>query len=375
MKVLHIITDLDTGGAEMMLFKLMQGLDRDRFAPMVVSLTDIGAVGERILSLGVPVTSLGMARGCVKSGDLRRLVNLLREEQPEVVQTWMYHADLLGGLAARLAGVPVAWGIRQSNLDPAGTKRRTVGVARLCALLSRLVPARIVCGSEAAQRTHVALGYDERRCIVIPNGFDLDAFRPDPTARASVRSELGLAADSALIGLIARFDPQKDHGNFIRAAALLHQARPDAHFLLAGEGAASANDTLTSWIETAGLTNHCHLLGRRHDIPRLTAALDVATSSSFGEGFPNVVGEAMACGVPCVVTDVGDSAIIVGETSMVVPPRNAEALASAWLAVLSLTPEARQELGAAARSRVERHYGLAAVVRQYQTLYMDLARG
>lgn len=374
-KIVHVITGLGTGGAEMMLYKLLSSTHRDEFSHSVISLTDRGTLGSGIQALGVPVSVLGMHRGLPNPLDIWRLAKMLRRESPDLVQTWMYHGDLVGGLAARMAGnVPVLWGIRQSTFDSRRSRRRTQLVARLCARLSRWLPATIVCCSDMGRRSHEALGYDARKMVVIPNGFDLTAFAPDPQARSAVRQELGLDREALLVGLIARFDPQKDHENFIRAAGLLHRHRPDVHFVLCGDGIDRENTQLGGWIEAAGIGTHCHLLGRRRDMARLNAALDVATlSSSWGEGFPNVVGEAMACGVPCAVTDVGDSALIVGESGRVVPCRDPEALAAAWQELLDMPVEERRVLGAAARRRIEERYSLQAVVALYEQLYRETA--
>jgi glycosyltransferase involved in cell wall biosynthesis len=221
---------------------------------------------------------------------------------------------------------------------------------------------------------HTALGYATEKMIVIPNGFDLDAFKPDSAARASVRAELQIPAGAPVIGLVGRFDPQKDHRNFVSAAALLHRSRPDVHFLLCGDEITWENVELRGWIEEAGIRNQCRLVGRRHDMARLSATLDIAaSSSSFGEGFPNVIGEAMACGVPCVVTDMGDSALIVGQTGRIVPHQNSKALSIAFHELVELGREGRSQLGAAARRRIEKHFNLPDIVARYQNVFQELA--
>lgn len=375
MKVVHVITGLGVGGAEVMLARLLSGMNRDRFRSSVVSLTELGAIGEEIRHEGIPVHTLGMRPGLPDPGALARLIRLLQRERPDVVQTWLYHADLLGGVAARLAGnLPVAWGIHSSNLEPGIVKRSTILTARACARLSPWLPGAIVCCSEATRRAHAALGYSAEKLVVIPNGFDLDRFRPDPDARLAVRRELGLPDGAPVIGLLARFHPQKGHRVFVEAAALLHAHRPDAHFLLAGDGVTIENPELTGWIDAAGLHGRCHLLGRRGDVARLHASLDLATSSSVAvEAFSLVVGEAMACGVPCAVTDVGDSALLVGETGRVVPADDPVALAGALADLLGLDPAARAELGRWARQRIADHFSLPRIVRRYEDLYERLA--
>ncbi|WP_447987244.1 glycosyltransferase family 4 protein [Nitrospira sp. Nam74] len=373
-KIAFVITNLVMGGAEMMLYKMLSRLNRNRFSPQVVTLMEIGPMGKRIQSLGVPVHALGMARGIPNPVYMLRLARWLREDRPHLVQTWLYHADLLGGLAAKLAGgIPVVWNIRHSNLDR-HEKRRLFWTVRTCAGASHYLPQHIICCSQASRREHVAVGYAAEKMSVIPNGSDVESFKPDSRARHLVRQELRIPDAAPLIGFMARFHPQKDHRTFIDAAARLHRDRPDAHFLLCGEEITEANPVLMSWIEGTGAPQCFHLLGLRMDIPRLTASLDIATSTSaFGEGFPNVIIEAMACEVVCVVTDVGDSAAIVGEFGYVVPIRNAEALYQAWTRVIDATPEVRQQLGRAARRRVREHFNLPDIVTRYEGVFERFA--
>ena len=403
MKVTHVITGLNIGGAETMLYRLLQHSDKAEFEHRVISMTDIGATGEKIRALGVPVRALEMRRGVPNPLGVLRLARWLNQEPPDVLQTWMYQADLVGGLAARLAGgVPVAWGIHSAYLDPHSLKRSKIWTIRACVWASRWLPTRIVCCSEASLKVHAELGYPVNKMLTIPNGCDLVTFKPDREARSAVRRELGLHEGTPLIGLVARFDDRpaesggaqsevreavarprptnsdlaspKDHRTFIRAAALLHARVPDANFVLCGVGITWQNTQLTEWIDAAGIRARSHLLGRRLDIPRVTAALDVATSSSaYSEAWPLVLGEAMACGVPCAVTDVGDSALIVGDTGRVVPPRDPEALADAWHEILTLRSEARVQLSLAARRRMEEHFDLNSAVSRYEELYRELA--
>ena len=374
LKITHIITGLGTGGAEMMLYKLLSAMDPAEFSSQVISLRSEGPIAERIRALGVSVESLDMPAGIPQPSSILRLARLLREPQPDVVQTWMYHADLLGGLAARFVGrPPVVWNIRNSTLDPETSKRSTRWTVAACARFSRRWPTRIVSCSENARDVHVNLGYDAAKMTIIPNGFDLSLFHPDADARQSLRTELNLSPGTLLIGAVGRFNPQKDYTTLIAAAGWLHAARPEVHFLLCGEGLSDENEALTDRIESRGLQKRFHLLGRRSDIPRITAALDLATSSSSsGEGFSNVIGEAMSCGIPCVVTNLGDAAYLVGDTGKVVPPREPASLAAAWNALLSLPAEQRAALGAAARQRIEEHFSLPAVAGQYAALYREL---
>jgi glycosyltransferase involved in cell wall biosynthesis len=368
-----IITGLSTGGAETMLLKLLQNMDRGRFAPQVISLTTKGDIGPRIEALGIPVHALGMKPGMPSPVKFLRLIDLLRDSQPEIIHTWMYHADLVGALVARLVGIRrVAWGIRHSNLSPHHNKRSTLMVMKLCALTSGWLPCRILSCSERARMVHIDAGYRADKMVLIPNGFDMARFQPDPSARCAVRVELGLPPDTPLVGLIAREDPQKNHTGFVEAAALVHKRLPKVHFVLAGTGMDQYNLELNQLINQTGLQSQFHLLGRREDIPRLMAAIDVLASSSFGEAFPNVLGEAMASGVPCVVTDVGDSAEIVGDTGRVVASGDMTGLARHLVELLALSQDERTLLGVRARERVRERYEIGSVVRLYEDFYMRL---
>lgn len=372
-KILHIINSLEFGGAEMMLANLLARSDRERFDPVVVLLIADLTLADRIERLGVPIRVIGMKPGIPDPRGILSLTGLLRREKPRLIQTWMDHSNLIGGIAARLAGpTPLVWGIHHSNHVPGYTKRSTLWTVAACARLSRRVPTRIVCCSEHARANYEQRGFAAAKMMVIPNGFDTDAYRPDPAARAAVRREIGVEPDTLLIGLVARFDPLKDHLNFLRAGGLLKQRHPEAHFLLCGEGVDERNRVLMETVESLGLAGRCHLLGPRRDIPRIQASLDLAASSSFSEAFPLAVGEAMACGIPCVVTDVGDSALMVGETGRVVPARDHVALANALADLLDLTPTRRNALGAAARRRTRELFDLSAVTRRYEEIYERL---
>lgn len=373
-RLVHVITGLELGGAEVMLCELLRAIDPDRFRSAVVSLSAPGPLEPRIRALGVPVESLGLAAGRPSPAGFLRLARRVRALRPDLVQTWMYHADLLGGLAARLATrAPVVWSLHNSNLDRRSTRFSTRATVWACARLSHRVPARILSCSEVSARLHRGLGYAAGRMLVIPNGFDMDTYRPDPGHYAAVRTELGLPPDALLVGLAARWHPQKDHPNFIAAAARVARERPGVWFVLAGTGITASNTELAALVAASGAADRFRLLGARSDMPRLNAALDLAvTASAYGEAFPLVIGEAMACGVPGVVTDVGDSALLVGDAGRVVPPRDPTALAAAIAGLLALSARSRQALGAAARARIAANYALPVIAGRYQSLYDSL---
>jgi glycosyltransferase involved in cell wall biosynthesis len=375
-KVMHVITTLGHAGAETMLCRIASGMDAERFENEIVSLTGVLDLAETMQAIGVRVRTLGMKTRAPNPLLAMRLARWIRESKPDVIHTWMYHANLVGALAARLAGdVPVVWGIHHSALDARIDKRRTIVVNRACAFLSRKFPARIVCCSEASLRIHKDLSYAAEKMEVVPNGFDLEQIKPDPAAHAAVREELGIPPDAIVVGIASRFHPNKDLHNFVRAGAQLHKQMPDIHFLLCGLNITWQNAQLVRWIEAAGIRDHCHLLGLRRDMPRLFAGMDIATNASLSEAFPVAIGEAMACETPCVVTDVGDSALIVGETGLIVAPGDPHALAEAWRKLIQAGPAERRRLGIAARRRVQQHFALPVTVERYQTIYAGLTAG
>lgn len=368
---MFLTTGLATGGAEMMLLKVCSRLDRLRFAPVVVSLGEKGVLGPRIEALGIPVHALGMRPHRLSLGGALFLRRLVRSVGPSVIQGWMYHGNLAASLAG--GGKPVVWGIRQSLYDLRKERMLTRWVIRVGALMSRSARV-IVYNSETSARQHEAFGFDPSLTRIIPNGFDTDVFVPDAGARASTRHELGLSENVVLIGLIGRYHPMKNHRLFLEAAALVGRECPAVRFLLAGAQTEARDPVVGALIAESGLGDRLLTLGERNDVPRLQAALDIGCSTSaWGEGFANVIGEAMSCGVPCVVTDVGDSARVVGDTGRVVPSGDAHALAAAWKDLIGLGRERRQALGMRARQRVIDKFSLGTIVKAYEDLYGTLS--
>ena len=372
-RILHLISSLDVGGAELSLLRVLSGMDDERFENRVVSLIPAGTVGARIRALGVRVDSLAMRRGRASPVAVVRLVRMLRHERPDILQTWLYHADLLGLVAGCLARrVCVVWNVRSSNMDMAHYRWLSGATVRACARLSRL-PRAVVVNSEAGRHFHEVIGYRARRWVVIPNGLDTSEFRPNPAALLALRAEIGAGAEDVLIGLVARFDPMKDHRTFLQAAGILVRGGVNARFVLAGDGVVAQNSNLDMLVREEGLGGRVYPMGRRDDVSWLLAGLDIAVLSSASEGFPNVVAEAMACGVPCVVTDVGDAAAIVANTGLVVPRRNPEALAAGLRTLVVMGTRERSRLGRLARARIEQEFSLERMVRAYGNLYMSLA--
>lgn len=375
-KVVHVTTGLDMGGAQMVLCRLLErsGGNGTGISHGVVSLMKGGVLRDRIRAAGVEVEELDLARGSIPVSQTLRLSDAIRNQRPTIIQGWMYHGIMAATIAycLRSQPCPLVWGVHHCPRSLREKKTTTQLVIRLAGLLSRLPAAIVYCSQEAARR-HEGLGYraDKTRCI--PNGFDVEAFRPRAGAKARIAAELGVRDTIPIVGVVGRFHPDKDFANVINAAALLSEGGHEFHLVLVGPGVDHSNQSLAEALHGFALQERVALLGQRHDVPELMAGFDVLCSCSASEAFPNVIGEAMASGVPCVVTDVGDSALIVGSTGIVVPPRDPGALADGLSRLIALDPESRRQLGLAARWRIIDHFGLGDVVQQYEALYRSLA--
>lgn len=376
MIVAHVITGLHDGGAEAVLYQLCMA-DRQN-THVVISLQDNGKYGPLLETAGVVVHCLNFPRGRVTWHGFWRLVLMLRHLKPEVVQTWMYHADLVGGVASRLAGVSrLYWGLHNATLEPGKTQRATILVARVNSVLSRWVPSYIVSCSQTGVDVHRDLGYASSKFRVIPNGYDVERFVPDAQARSRLRDHFGVPWNLPILGMVARFDPYKDHRTLLSALARLKVQREDFLCLLVGTGMIADNPKLCAWLDEFDLRDQVRLLGPRTDIPALMNALDVHVLSSSMEAFPNVLCEAMACGVPCVTTDVGDAGKIVGETGWRVPPGNPALLAQAITRALYAKRTdlsvwtARQE---AARRRIMDNFSINQMTAKYHQVWQESGR-
>jgi len=370
-RITHLITDLDVGGAEVMLARLLDA-DRDpRFEQAVVSLTTLGPVAARIQRRGVPVFAIGVQPSRPGPAALWRLVRLLHRLKPDILQTWLYHADFAGLVARPLARVPrIVWNIRCSSFDLADHHGSFAILLKVLALLSRR-PTAVLYNSKVGRQAHEQFGYAPRRSVVIPNGFDVSDFKPRPTASHELRQQLNLGGNVKIVGLLARYHPMKDHLTFFKAAAELVKKRSDVHFVAAGRGVDVAPH-LRNDVERLGLTPCLSLLPERADPAIFLAGLDVAVCSSYSEAFPNIVAEAMACGTPCVATDAGDSSDIIGTAGRTVPTRDPIALAAAVDDLLQLDAQKRVALSEAARARIVHEFSIEHIAAQYEQFYESL---
>lgn len=370
MKVAHVIIGLNVGGAELMLSRLIESQYTHKdIVHSVISLTDLGVLGKRLVEQGINVYCLGMTsifRGPLVFVKLR---TLLKQLQPDVIHTWMYHADLLGGLAARSIGLRnIVWCIRSTDIRKGGSKV-TLLIRKLCACLSGWVPRVIVCAADASRTVHEAVGYKANKMLVIPNGFDMDKLLVSNSAGIAVRKELGIDPNDILVISVGRFNPVKDHKTFIAAAGKLAAQFNNVKFLLVGRDLDFTNRPLMEMIAVTNKADKFYLLGERNDVASCLKASDIFCLHSVTEGFPNVLGEAMAAGLPCVTTDVGDAAYLLNNPDWVVPAESPDLLALKLSELLTLASEERTKLGQAASNRIRDHFTMDVVSKRYRALY------
>jgi glycosyltransferase involved in cell wall biosynthesis len=359
--VVHLITGLRSGGAENMLLRLLKNIDKSRFECTVISLSEKGALAPEFNALGVKVHILGI-RSFVSTGTgLVRLFRILRAHPFDALQTWLYHADFLG-LLVKLFNkkTKLIWNIRCSEVRSKDVPFTTLFLIRVLRLFSS-VPDIVIVNSTAGLEFHKRLGYRPAEWRMIYNGFDLSRFALDSQAKKQKRLELGISVKSPVIGFVARYDPIKDFPNFFSAMEIVVQSIPSVRIVMAGERLSHRNDELVGYCRAVNLMDNVILLGECNDIPRVLAAMDVLVSSSRSEGFPNVIGEAMASSVPCVATAVGDTEALIVDFGRIVPPRSPEC--------------DRKALGQKARMHIEKRFSIASCVMEYEQTYQMVSRG
>lgn len=372
-RILHISNTLNTGGAQRSLFSLLSGGLADETESHVISMTDQGPFGARIEALGVPVHTLDMAIGKPTVGGARRLRAHVKNIRPDIIQGWMYHGNIAATFGRMVCpGKPaLAWNIRHSVHDLSVEGRNT----RFAIKVNRMLSGRadsIIYNSIMARQQHEALGYTSSPGLVIPNGFDLSVWRPNREARRTIRGQLEVGETDRIIGLVARYHPMKDVTNFLQAMRPLLEESSDLHCLLCGQDLGPDNQALADDLRALP-QDRLHILGLRDDLPDVYPALDLlCLSSAWGEGFPNVLGEAMACGVPCVATDVGDSRHVIGDTGRLVPISDTRALSTALREMITQPDGALQDLSAKARARIETNYRIEGTINAYIEHYRDL---
>jgi len=373
-KVFHLITSLDTGGAEVTLRRLLSRFNRGKFENVVASLTNDGPIGAQIRELDIPVHIIGMRRGVPSLPKLWSLWRLICRERPSILQTWLYHSDLIGLLLGRAARVgSIVWNIRCADTGEMYSQGLRGLTFRILVRLSSWADT-IIANSHAGQEHHQSCGYSSQCWKVIPNGYDTKQLRPRSDARPWLLGEANLDPENIIIGIVARYDALKGHEIFLQAASILAERREMVRFVMVGSGIDDSNAELLALIRKHGVGNHVRLLGERADIPRITAGFDIATCTSHSEGFPNMVAEAMACGVPCVATNVGDVDVLLGGIGWIVPVGDPVAMAAGWEEVVNLKPQSKRQVGEQSRRRIIEKYSLDAVTQRYEKIYSALAK-
>ena len=370
MKVLHIVTGLGQGGAERQLANLVS-VDPDESA--VFSLKEPGKMANEVRGSGVPIYT-GNMRRLVSRAWIPKLRKAIREFRPDVVMGWMYHGNLAASLTRQLGHRgPILWNVRHSMHDIQYEKVSTRWVIRAGAWWARS-PVRIVYNSSTAAKQHESLGYPSDKRIVLPNGFDLERFKPDPAVREARRVALGISGDRFLLGVVGRSHPMKNHLGWLKAFRMLVDDGLPVHCVMAGNRVAESDGPVVTAVREAGLESSVTLLPPTDSPESLYPALDLLVMPSlWGEGFPNVVGEAMACGVPAVVTPIGDAADVVGNTGFVCESVSAVDMSDSVLKACSKGHDGLSVLGSAARSRMEENYSIGAVVSSYRSALREIS--
>ncbi|MDC3262037.1 glycosyltransferase [Candidatus Pseudothioglobus singularis] len=376
MNILHVIIGLNVGGAENSLKRLIEShKDNTNYQHSVLSLTTIGKVGGQLQASGIEVCSLGLKSPLSLPIIFIRLIKFIRKANPDIVHTWMFHADLLGGLAAWVMRKKVIWSIRNTDISiNSGTASTTKYIMHACAFLSSYVPKRIVCVANASAISHSNYGYNEKIMITIANGYDVDKINQAATKipKDTFRHSLNIAQDAIVIGSVGRYNDYKDYPTFIKTATILLKSHPTLQFLMVGKDVDDDNTTLVQLIASTGYQNNFILLGERDDVPACLSIMDIFCLHSISEGFPNALGEAMSIGLPCVTTDVGDAAMMLENQALVVEHSQPILLARSLQNLLDLSSTKRKQIGKELQQHIKNEYSIVKVQKSYEALYQKV---
>ena len=376
MQVLHIITGLKKGGAETLLCNLCE-YDKE-FNHTIISLSDTPDLEASFIKLNIPVFSLNFPDGKIKISGVLKLYRLIKKINPDVVQTWMIHADMIGGIVARLAGVNnIFWSVHYTNLVKGKSKRLTILLSKINAFLSYFIPKKIIYCAEKSREVQESLGFKKTKGVVVQNGYDVECFNQNTSLGSKFRNELNIHPEAFVIGHVGSYHPLKDQANLVQALTLLDQRGFKFYAVFAGANLDNNNNGLVSLIKHKGLSNHVHLLGKRNDIPSIMNGIDLFILSSESEAFPNVLNEAMACGTPCVSTDVGDASIILGDTGWIVPSKDSESLYSSVIKAAQEKESSHRswsQRSASCRQRIVQKFSLENMVKKYKEVWMNVKK-
>ena len=374
-KITHIISGLNTGGAERALYNLLESDFSSKYDCSVISLIDEGTYGIKIRALGVPVYVVNMRANFSVLKSIIALRNIIKKIAPDVLQGWMYHGNLAATIARYFCDSPamLAWNVRHSLYELKTENFKTRQIIKANRFLSGK-PNVIFYNSKVSKFQHESFGFDGKNSIYNPNGFDTNSLKPSKEKRRFMRSKLGISDNDTVIGHVARYHPMKDHTSFIKAAIMVMSERSDLVVLIIGRGVRAKTSYLLNDLPET-LISRFHFLGERSDVYDLMQSMDgFCLSSAWGEGFPNVLGEAMSMAVPCITTDIAESAEVVGNTGVVVPPCDPEKLAEAIFTFLNLSNSKKFALGQAARRRIEQKYLMQINIKCYEAIYKKLTK-
>lgn len=377
--ILHIISGMEIGGAEMMLYKLLVNYpDPDNLVNhLVISLSGgDGPVGGQIEKDGIRVIYLDLKN--ISSNLFKDVIlfrKLIQEYQPDLVQAWMYHGNLFSLLSKIFMepNVPIAWNIRHSIFDITREDISTRLVIYVNKLLSLKADA-IVYNSQVSKSQHEKFGFHGDKSAVIPNGIDLQKFRVDRASGDKIRKDLQIPDSAFVIGHVARYHPMKGHDILLNAAKKILNTHKDLHFILVGKGISLNNSYFKEQVNDQ-FSSRIHLLGERNDIPGIMNSFNVFCSSSvWGEGWPNVIGEALACGVPCLTTDVGDSKLIVDDYGIVVPPDDLTAFVKGLEKLIQSSSGYLEKIGFEGREHIKKNFDITKISRVYADFHKELIK-
>lgn len=377
-KVINIITGLYQGGAEMQLLYNMKNIDTKKYKCYVVSLCDEGNVGKKIIQAGIPVYSLDIKKS--KYAIIRFLMFIralfilsryIKEVKPDIVQTWLHHADLAGLIACKLAGhKKLFWSVHCSYLRPPYFKKRNIILVKLLGKLSK-IPKVISFNSSAGLKSHIEMGYIPKQMKMIPCGFDSKIFSPNSKKRQNIRDYYGISDSDFLVGFVGRHHVVKDIKTFLLAVHELSKKHNNIQTIMVGQGFDEFNQEIISLKKDLQLKN-IKLLGRRDDVPALMNAFDLFLITSVSEGFPNVLGEAMLTGLPCLVTDVGDCKEVLANNKYVFNVGDYKGMANKASEIINLTELQKKELSLYNQKIIKKNYEISIVTKKYQEIYKTL---
>jgi glycosyltransferase involved in cell wall biosynthesis len=371
MKILHIITSLGDGGAEHTLYKICKYDKQNRH--IVISLKSSDKYVPLCNKLGIRVYCLNM-KNFLHIYKFFYLIKLISNLKPDLVQTWLVHGDFIGGIAAKFAGIKkIIWNIRYSNLESGKAKFSTIILVKILVILSFYIPESIVVVSKRAKLDSEKLGYSKKKLFLISNGYDFKILKPNKKDKLFLKKKINLKKRIPIIGKVARYDAKKDHLNLLKALAFISKKKIKFFCVLIGTGI-DRNKVLLNEIKKLKLIKNVKLLAPINDITKVMNGLDIHVQSSrYGEGFPNVVAEAMACGTPCVTTDVGEASFIVGNSGWIVPPKNSIRLAKALeKSLIEIGTKKWNKRRNKARKRIKENFDIFKMIASYNNLWSNV---